>query len=63
MTARNNIDFIGALNLLAAIRESGLLTEQQLRQIEARVRAQMGADYIKAIPHNPPSAPPGKFAP
>ncbi|MBQ4426694.1 MAG: hypothetical protein II881_02945 [Oscillospiraceae bacterium] len=45
-SAVNNINYIGAVNLLEKVRKSGIFTRQQLDRIESRIKILTGADYI-----------------
>lgn len=38
-----NIDYLGLLNLLRGLRDRGLLSEEEMKKIAARLRAELGA--------------------
>ena len=38
-----NADYLGLLNLLRGLRDRGLLSEEEMKKIAARLRAELGA--------------------
>ena len=38
-----NVDCLGLLNLLRGLRDRGLLSEEEMKKIAARLRAELGA--------------------
>lgn len=38
-----NVDYLGLLNLLRGLRDRGLLSEEEMKKIAARLRAELGA--------------------
>ena len=38
-----NVDYLGLLNLLRGLRDHGLLSEEEMKKIAARLRAELGA--------------------
>ena len=38
-----NVDYLGLLNLLRGLRDRGLLREEEMKKIAARLRAELGA--------------------
>lgn len=43
MFMNGNVDYLGLLNLLRGLRDRGLLSEEEMKKIAARLRAELGA--------------------
>lgn len=41
-----NINYIGMVNLLRALRDASIISEAEVRKIAARLRVETGADVI-----------------
>ncbi len=41
-----NIDLLGEVNLLKALQEAGIITEQELKRIAARLAVKNGASIV-----------------
>lgn len=41
-----NVNYIGMVNLLRALRNAGVISEAEARKIAARLRVEIGADVI-----------------